>query len=149
MPLVQRAKLAIDHWVGNDFSERLTLHAPNYSLHHSGVPARFDDQHQLQGWSLQLNGRLCIFILGAIDYVSPLDKLAESALLEPVFARDGVRNELSAGLVVRIIELGWPVSRQEMFLVLRRQERALVMIKPPREPFRGAVFEVDDCILVS
>ena len=38
---------------------------------------------------------------------------------------------------------------QKMLLVRRREKRRLVMIEPPRQPLVGAIFEIDDRILVA
>src|SRR5262249_46025831 len=36
-----------------------------------------------------------------------------------------------------------------MFGVLRAEKRALVVVKPPGDPGRGGILEVDDCVLIA
>src|SRR5438034_9652580 len=76
MALIQRAKLTIDLRIGNDLIKRLGLHALNNSLHYGTVTARFDNQHQLQCGSEQLDGGLSVFILSTVDDVGPTNQLA-------------------------------------------------------------------------
>src|SRR6266850_691882 len=149
MALKQRAELAIDNWIGDDLIKRLGLHALNNSLHYRAITARFNNQHQLQRGSFQLDGGLCVFILSTVDDVGPMNQLVQSRLFEAVSGGDRVGNELCARLVIRIIKLGRPRSGSKVLFVLRREERALMMIKPPGQPRRRAVLEIDDGVIVA
>src|ERR1700680_4271438 len=54
-----------------------------------------------------------------------------------------------AGFEVGIVELSIALVALEVGGVCRREERALVMVEPPRDPGGTGVFEIDDGILVS
>ena len=121
----------------------------NDAVHDGAVAARLDDQHQAQGRRRQLDRRAGVFVLRAVDNISPLDQFREVGGLKAILFGDRVGDELGAGFIGRVIELRRPGAGDEMLLVFGRQEGALVVIEPPGQARRRAVLEIDDSVFVA
>jgi len=67
----------------------------------------------------------------------------------PNFSYCDCGNELGAGSVIRFIKHVRPGMRTKVFGVSRREEGALVMVKPPGDFGRIGIFEVDDDVLIA
>ena len=114
-----------------------------------------DDQRQLHGWSGHLDCRLrgsrtCAPSTMSAQWISS----ATGAVSNPKRVGGDVRDKAGAGSEIGIAKLVIAAGRillagQIILLVLGRKEGRQMMVKPPRDPGRGGVFEVDDGVLVA
>ena len=66
---------------------------------------------------------------------------------EALFGNGGYKT--GAGFEVRVVELSVALVLLEVGRILRRQKRALVMVKPPGNLWRTGILEIDYCVLVA
>src|ERR1700733_15090610 len=78
-----------------------------------------------------------------------MDQLGQRLRIKSEFFGSDVSQKLRAGLVFRVVEFFAGVVSAKMLGVLRRQERALMMVEPPRQQRRTGVFEVHNRVFVA
>ena len=86
---IERLKGGGNYGVSHNLGKPTVPHALNDAIHHGAVAARFDDQHQTQGRRGKLNRRLRVFVLRAVNDVSPLDQLCKISRLKGKVLQSG------------------------------------------------------------
>src|SRR5262249_34913121 len=77
-----------------------------------------------------------------IDNVGPVDQVRKLWTVKTKAFSSNCGDQLGARFVGRVVKLLAAAVLTEVLLVLRRQESAVVMIEPPRQPVRARVLEV-------
>src|SRR2546426_12519236 len=85
--------------------------------------------------------------LRAVDHLRPVDELGQRREVPPEPVAADARQEAGATLRGRIPELAPRSVGPEVRLLLRRPERALVVVEPPGESLIGGVAEIDHRVL--
>src|ERR1700733_9567095 len=78
-----------------------------------------------------------------------MNQLGERLGIESEFLRCDCRQEFCAGFVRRIVKFLTGMIGAKIRCVRRRQERALMMIEPPRQPRRARILEINNRVLVA
>ena len=149
MPLEQRPEMPRDDRQLDHFRERKFGQRRNNLWHQAVFRRRLDHQSQLRRGLGEGHGRFRRGILRAIDDVAPMNQLGERLHVKTKFRAGHVRQELGAGLVIRIVEFVAAAILAEILRVGGSQERALVMVKPPGHARRTRIFEIDDGIFIA
>src|SRR5206468_10690189 len=134
---------------GGNLFERLGKQLWNQTGHKAFGARALDDQGKLGGRVAHLDRGLYVRVLGAVDHVCPVDQFLEVGSCEAELRRADVRQELRAGTEFRSVKLPAARVAAEVFGVSRSEERALVMIEPPRQAVGAGILEVDDGVLIA
>jgi len=110
--------------------------------------AGFDDQHQAHRRFLQLDSRFGIGKLRAIDDIGPIDKVVEIRHRITKYVLRQMRDEFRARFVAGVVKFVSARVPPEMRFILSGQKRALMMIEPPGQFVRGAVFEIHNDVFI-
>src|SRR5439155_26825175 len=109
----------------------------------------FDDQCQLRGGVAQLDCRLRVGILGAVDHVGPVHQLLQVISLEAEFRGPDVGKEFGARTEFGPVEFPAAGVAAEVLGVGFAQEGALVMVKPPGQAVGTRILKVDDRVFIT
>ena len=142
--LIERLKLRLHDRVRGDVGEFAFLHLPDDVGHGVRRLGAFDDEHQLRGRSLDLNGIMRASIAGTVDDVRPFNQFVQLGHAKAILFPGDVGDEHRARAVARIEVMLRRIGALVEFGVFGRQEGALMMIEPPGEPGLGGEFEVDN-----
>src|SRR5271157_2977822 len=114
-----------------------------------GILVGFDHHGQFHRRRFHLDRRLRVVVKRAVNDLGPLDQFRDRRRVEaePLFRNRG--DEFCAGAIVGIIKFRVAQLLLEMRGVVRRKERALMMVEPPGYARRRLVFEIDDGVLVA
>src|SRR6185437_10972585 len=115
----------------------------------AGLLSGFNDHGELHGGRLHLYRRLGVGIEGAVDYVGPLHHFRHRSRVKtkPLFRHRG--NEAGAGFEVGVVELAVTLVVLEGGRVLRAEEGALMVVKPPGYLGRRGVLEIHNGVFVA
>src|SRR5229473_5186525 len=147
--LEERAKMLGHQRELHHFTQRAVGQLRNDARRQAVFRRGFNHQGELRGRLGKLDGRLRRRILRSVNDVAPVDQVRERLGIEAeLFAGNG-RDELGAGLVLRLVKHVRTRVRAELLGVGRGKKGALVMVEPPGH-FRGVgKFEIHDDVLVA
>src|SRR5882757_493701 len=118
------------------------------------ILARFNHQGKLHGGFRHFNSSFGAFVKRAVDNVRPTDQLRHRRGVKTETGLRDVRDEAGARSVLWVVEVAIaraavPLAFQKVLVIRGCEKGAQMMIEPPGNARRGAVLEVDDCILVA
>ena len=132
--LVQGLEVIGDEVQPSDFRQRLAGQVGDEPSGHPFVGRGFNHQTNLGGGHVHLHRHLRGLVLRAVNDVSPVDQLRQRLRVEAEALAGHRGQELGAGLVGGVVEFLLAGVAPEVFLILRRQESALVVVEPPSQP---------------
>src|SRR5207249_4106514 len=108
-----------------------------------------DDHGELHGRVAHLDRGFGVGKLSAIHDIGPLDEFLHRVRIEAEALLGDGRQELGAGLEVRIVELAAAGVLLEVGGIFGSEKGALMMIEPPSDLRGSGVFEINDGIFVA
>ncbi len=131
VPLEKRSKMLGHQRQLHHFAERPVSEFGNDSRRQAIFRRCFNHQRQLRRRLGKLDRRLRRRILRPVDDVAPMNQVCERLGIEAEFFPGDGRDELGAGLVIRLVKHVRAGLLAELFGVGGREKRALVMVEPP------------------
>ena len=149
VPFEQRPKIFGHLRPLHHLTERVVRQVRNDSRRQSIFRRSFDDQGELRRRLGKFHSRLGRRILRSIDDVAPPNQICERRGIETELFLRNRRNQLGARLVVRFVKHVLGGSLAEMFRIRGCQERALMVVEPPRHLRRIRILEVHDDVFIA
>src|SRR5438309_3113588 len=113
------------------------------------VVGGFNGHRQLHGWLGHFHGFFRTLKLGAVNNIGPANQLFNGMGIKAKFLLCHMRQKFGAGSVFRVEKLPAFIAKAIMVRVFRREECALMMVKPPGDLWRRGIFKIDDGVLVA
>src|SRR6185437_14668365 len=108
-----------------------------------------NDHGELHGRFFHFDGGFRVFVLGAVYDVGPFNQFRYGSRIKSKTVLRDSGQKLSAGLEVWIVELLAALAMQEVFVIFRSKKRALMMVEPPGNFWRGRILKIHDRVLIA
>ena len=149
MPFQQRRQQQSDEGRLNHFGQRTVREQWDQLRQKFWVLGGLNHHGQLHGWLAHFYSSFGIGVQRAIYDVGPAHQLGDWLRIEPKTLLGDCGDETGAGLEIRIVEFSAALILLEMRCILRRKERALVVIEPPGNLRRAGILEIHDGVFVA